>query len=253
MVDLLDEINAKVIFSIHGAQTSTHDVVTTVQDSCKMTTRAIEKLVAKGIQTQLHVVPMAINYAELADIAHFANENGIHQVSWLRFVPQGRGAINRNLLNLSVIQLNQLSAAKEEINVLTPDVKIRTGSPYNVLCPDSPTPCEAGISLLTINPDGTVAPCDAFKRFKINDVFGNILDQSLQQVWERSCFLNSVRRTLESKDKSVCSKCDFYSLCQSGCLAQTAIEGGEIIMGRDPDCHLDLSAAVRNESEAIAV
>jgi radical SAM protein with 4Fe4S-binding SPASM domain len=253
ILELLDETKTKAIISIHGAQKSTHEMVTTVEDSFHLTTRAIEKLVYRGIQIQLHVVPMVINYSELVGIARFAVENGIYQVSWLRFVPQGRGALNKHLLNLSSEQLSRLTAIKDDINALIPTVKIRTGSPFNILCSDSPTPCKAAVTLLTVNPDGTVSPCDAFKRFKIIDAFGSILNQSLPQVWERSVVLNSVRRTLEGNNISTCLKCRLYPSCQSGCLAQKAIEAGEITSGRDPDCPAILSAMVRDESEAIAV
>jgi len=253
MLNLLDETSTRVIFSIHGALRSTHDAITTVEDSFHLTTRAIEKVVSKRIQTQIHVVPMSINYSELVDIAHFAIENGINQVSWLRFVPQGRGALNKHLLSLSPAQLKRLTIIKDDIRVLIPAVKIRAGSPFNILCPETPTLCKAAVSLLTINPDGSVSPCDAFKRFKITDAFGSILSQSLAQVWECSCILNSVRQILEYNNFSACSKCKLYSSCKSGCIAQRTIEAGEIISGRDPDCPLRGVEVIRDAIETAAV
>ena len=96
VLDLLEETKATTIFSVHGALESTHEQVTRAAGSFRLTVRAIEKAVSRGLPVQMHVVPMAINLAELADIAYFAADTGVQQISWLRFVPQGRGDSIKN-------------------------------------------------------------------------------------------------------------------------------------------------------------
>lgn len=249
----LAEQGVKVIFSLHGACEKTHDSLTRVQGSFIGTLSAIEKTIEAGAAVELHVVPTAINYKELIGITRVADSLGVKKISWLRFVPQGRGYLNRNVLQLNKEQLEALASKKAEVNNIYPSISIRTGAPFNILFPQLPAPCEAGISVLSIIPDGSISPCDAFKRFDIPDRFGNVLRESLAGVWHNSLFLNTVRALHESSLNSSCSPCAFYSSCNSGCLAQKAIAAGALTNGKDPCCPLGEVEVVRDEVKAITV
>jgi radical SAM protein with 4Fe4S-binding SPASM domain len=253
MAFFLAEQGVKVIFSIHGANEKTHDTLTQVKGSFFRTLAAIEKTIKAGALVELHVVPTAMNFKELVDIARLADSVGVKKISWLRFVPQGRGYLNRKVLQLSKEQLKALTSKKAEVNNTCPNISIRTGAPFNILCPQLPAPCEAGISVLTIIPDGSISPCDAFKRFDIPDKFGNVLRASLAEVWQNSLFLNTVRALHESSLNSSCSSCAFYPRCNSGCLAQKAIVAGALTDGKDPCCPLGEVEVVRDEVKAITV
>ncbi|GAI75865.1 unnamed protein product, partial [marine sediment metagenome] len=251
--DFLAENGVRIIFSLHGAYAKTHDMLTQVQGSFDSTMMAIEKTIDAGAAVEVHVVPTAINFRELTDIAKLVDSFNIKKMSWLRFVPQGRGFLNKHLLQLSKEQLIQLAKEKVQLQQGCPHVAIRTGAPFNILCPQVPATCEAGLSVLTIGPDGSVSPCDAFKRFRLPDDFGNILHRSLNEVWRKSDFLNSIRALHESRLESSCGSCHLYPRCKSGCLAQKAIASGTLADGRDPDCPLSGAKVVRDESKAITV
>ena len=251
--DFLAENGVRVIFSLHGAYAKTHDMLTQVQGSFDSTMMAIEKTIDAGAPVEVHVVPTAINFQELTDIAKLVDSFNIKKISWLRFVPQGRGFLNKHLLQLSKEQLIQLALEKVQLQQGCPNVAIRTGAPFNILCPQVPATCDAGISLLTIGPDGSVSPCDAFKRFMLPDDFGNVLNHSLTEVWHNSHILNLVRTLHESRSDSACASCSLYSKCRSGCLAQKAITAGEIIDGRDPGCPLSGIEVVRDEIKAVTI
>lgn len=253
MAAFLAERGVKVIFSIHGACEKTHDMLTQVRGSFLGTLTAIEKTIRVGAAVELHVVPTAMNFKELVDIARLADSVGVKKVSWLRFVPQGRGFLNRHVLQLSEEQLKALARKKAEANSICPTISIRTGAPFNILCSQLPAPCEAGISVLTIIPDGSISPCDAFKRFDVPDKFGNVLHQSLTDVWHNSRFLNTVRALHESSLNSSCSSCALYSSCNSGCLAQKAIAAGALTDGKDPCCPLGEAEVVWDEVKATTV
>jgi len=249
---LLAESGIRVVFSLHGARAKTHDALTQASGSFEATMVAIEKVTNLGVQVEVHVVPTAINYQELPEITRLASSLAIKKVSWLRFVPQGRGSVNRRLLELSGEQLRDLALKKLQLQEGFPEVHIRTGAPFNILCPDSPASCEAGVSVLTIGPDGSVSPCDAFKRFQFADGFGSVLRHSLPEVWRKSHILNAVRSLRESQSNSECASCRLYSRCGSGCLAQKAIAAGALTNRRDPECLLGVEA-VRDELKAITV
>lgn len=253
MASFLADKGVKIIFSLHGANDKTHDMLTQVQGSFNSTLVAIKRTTEAGALVALHVVPMTTNFDELTEITKLADSFNIKKVSWLRFVPQGRGFLNRHVLQLSKEQLKELGKKKAEAHRIYPTITIRTGAPFNILCPQVPAPCEAGISVLTITPNGSVSPCDAFKRFNIPDSFGNVLHQSLADIWHNSQFLNTVRVLHESRLNSSCSSCSLYSRCNSGCLAQKAIATGSLTDGRDPSCPLNEVEVVRDEIKAITV
>jgi radical SAM protein with 4Fe4S-binding SPASM domain len=251
--DFLADSHVRTIFSVHGAYAKTHDMLTRVEGSFDNTAMAIEKTIAAGASVEVHVVPTAINFGELLDIAKLVDSFGVKKMSWLRFVPQGRGLANKRLLQLSEKQLRQLAQEKLQLEQGCPNVAIRTGAPFNILCPQAPTTCEAGVSVLTIGPDGIISPCDAFKQFRFPGSFGDVLHYSLTEVWRKSDFLNSVRALYESRLESSCASCHLYPKCNSGCLAQKAIASGSLADGRDPDCPLNGAKVVRDEVKAITV
>lgn len=245
-LQLLGESCAKVVFSVHGARAETHDTLTRVAGSFFTTMEAIQRTLDTRILTEVHVVPTAINFAEIDDMVRLFASMGIKRVSWLRFVPQGRGELNRDMLQLTKEQLRRLAHARIELQQMYPEVEIRTGSPFNILCPQSPTPCVAGLSVLAVRPDGQIVPCDAFKQFRSPYRSSSILDHSLLEVWQKSDLLNEVRRIHESRYSHQCRSCPAYSRCHSGCLAQNAIAAGRLVDGKDPDCLLVEDAEVES-------
>jgi len=251
--ELFANKGVKVIFSVHGSKPETHDAITQHRGSFNITVKAIEKAVNVGLLTEIHVVPMEINFPELYQIAKLASSLKVGKISWLRFVPQGRGLTNRNLLQLNRDKFLDLARIKEDILNRCHNLQLRMGSPFNVLCGDSITPCEAGLSILTICPDGTIKPCDAFKQFAVNDPLGNVLYHKLSEVWHGSSFLDAVRKIHEDRMESTCSSCPLYPRCNSGCLAQKVIVAGIIKDGRDPDCPLVRVEGIRDEVKAVSV
>lgn len=253
ILGLLVESGVKIIFSLHGSRPKTHDTLTQVKNSFSTTIMAMERAISAGAKVEVHVVPTALNFEEIADVTKLVASMNIHKVSWLRFVPQGRGQLNRSVLQLNKEQLGQLAKARIKLGQMYRTTEIRTGSPFNILCPQFPVPCEAGLSVLTIRPDGQATPCDAFKQFRTKDGFGNILRHSLSETWEKSRLLNEVRRIHEARLASSCASCPLYARCNSGCLAQKAIAAGKLTDGKDPECLLNGAEMRCGEVEASSV
>lgn len=253
MADYLAANGVKVIFSLHGARKHTHNRVTQVMDSFDYTVAAIETAVKAGVQAEIHVVPMSVNFNELVDISKLADSLDVRRVSWLRFVPQGRGMVNGRILQLAAAQLSHLPAMRDQAVSASPRINVRMGAPFNILAPDFPASCEAGRSVLTVRPNGAAYPCDAFKQFHYHDGFGNVLRHSLEEVWTRSTLLTAVRRLQQSELPADCLSCERRSRCRSGCPAQKAIRSGVLIDCRDPGCLLASSEAVGEKVEALTV
>jgi radical SAM protein with 4Fe4S-binding SPASM domain len=253
LVEFAAENGVGVIYSLHGACSRTHDLLTRVSGSFNATMSAMEKTFRAGLPIEVHVVPTALNYSEITVMIKTLAEIPVRKVSLLRFVPQGRGMIHRSSLELGKEQLWELRQTKDVLQRQCHKTTVRAGAPFNILCPESLTSCVAGLSELVVRPDGRAIPCDAFKQFRTTDRFGNILAHSLSEVWARSELLTAVRLLQESKASSSCASCELYAHCGSGCFGQKAIAAQDIVDGKDPECLADLARARHGSFKPAAV
>ena len=58
-----------------------------------------------GLYTEIHFIPMRVNYKDIEDILELCEIGEIDKVSILKFVPQGRGKENQSDLQLSIDEL----------------------------------------------------------------------------------------------------------------------------------------------------
>jgi radical SAM protein with 4Fe4S-binding SPASM domain len=229
-----------LIFSIFAATQTDHEQVTRIKGSFLKTRRAIDIANNNALGTELHFVPLANNYKDLEDIAHLSNDWGVTQISILRFVPQGRGALIKHRA-LNRIQNIQLKRTIERLR--SKGFDIRTGSPYNFLMLNDQPKCSSAIDRLIIGPDLRIFPCDAFKQIKAEEVVGTIEFSQIKGVglgecWESSPFLEAVREYLTTDFAEPCASCDALENCLSGCLAQKVIANGNFEKRPDPMCLL---------------
>lgn len=223
-----------IIFSLYAASPDIHDSITCTENSHQETIKAIRFSKSIGLTAELHFVPLKCNYSELPALAELAYKLGVEKLSILRFVPQGRGK-KHNDLALSRKQTHELLNL---INIASKFVPVRVGSPYSILlCSQNPK-CMAGVDRLTISPDLSITPCDAFKRVKSIDIAGtdeySSLDKwTLQECWNKSPYLNIVREYIKAPLNALCSACDDSHLCLSGCTAQKYLQCGGLIKVQD--------------------
>ena len=112
-----------------------------------------------GLNVDVHFVPMKLNYKEIGDILEVLEIAKIKNISLLNFLPQGRGKINEEQLQLSDEEKKEFFKLLEEYRKYFSG-NIRIGIPLQ----DEPThKCNAGLEKLDIKFDGTVLPCPAFK------------------------------------------------------------------------------------------
>jgi radical SAM protein with 4Fe4S-binding SPASM domain len=182
----------------------------------------------------------------LDKLTELAKEIKIQNISILRFVPQGRGALlkksNQMLAHGETTELRKLILNCREHK----GVNIRLGSPYNILFLNEKIDCTAAKEKLCIGPNGNIYPCDAFKNIEPNEIglddpYHNIIEHSLKECWKHSQYLNTIRRYLNTPFKEPCSQCLHLERCKSGCLAQKVIaqepvETGNIDKSADPLC-----------------
>lgn len=231
----------KIIFSLYSDKEDEHNIITRKQNSYSHTIDAINLMSKiKNIDIEIHFVALAENYHKLKDIAELSQSFGIKQISVLRFVPQGRGSL---ISKQSVLSKQQNIELKNSVTALRKQgFNIRTGSPFNVLLLNEVSKCMAAIDRLTISPDCRIYPCDAFKQLQVEYLFGkteySILegDITLQECWDKSIYLNEVRKLTSSSPGKPCNECKKYKECGSGCLAQKYLYHSNFITNPDPAC-----------------
>lgn len=238
----------KVIFSLYSDEPEQHEAITRIRGSHEQTVQAIKHCTAKGLLTEVHFVALKRTYKSLTRVAKFIQSLGVHRLSVLRFVPQGRGS----LLERDILTSSQYLELKKEIEMLrNSGLDIRTGSPFNFLLLSKHPKCNSAIDRLIISPDLRIYPCDAFKRISATEIVGNEdfsrleKGKGLSDCWNNSPYLSAIRDYLSSEVAKPCNECDWLELCLSGCLAQKVISSGKLDKRPDPNCMRVLLKKVR--------
>jgi MoaA/NifB/PqqE/SkfB family radical SAM enzyme len=136
-----------------------------------------------GFNVDVHFVPMKPNYKEIKDILEILEIAKVKNISFLNFVPQGRGRYNKLELQLSDNELKKFFEIVDDAKKYYSG-NIRIGIP---LQGENNHKCNAGLEKIDIKFDGTILPCPAFKELtkeeceKYNIKLYNIYD-SLDQI-----------------------------------------------------------------------
>ena len=144
-----------------------------------------------GLNVDVHFVPMKPNYQEITDILEMLEIAEIKNISILNFIPQGRGRINQDRLQLNVYELHEffelLNRAKK---VYSGNIRLGISLQGN-----STHKCNAGLEKLDIKFDGTVLPCPAFKEItkeecqkyniKLPNIYTNLEDVNIPGIGTR--------------------------------------------------------------------
>jgi len=202
----------------------------------------IHNIVNSGIELTLNTTLSEINAPYFMDMITLASALGAQKLGFSRLVPSGGG---KRLFNkmLSTDAVEDLYRKIFSLN--TGDLKIVTGDPvalqyrspeqaaYGSSVPSGG--CAAGVSGLTIMPDGTITPC---RRLPIP--IGNALTDSLREIWATSDVLNNLRDQTLYQGK--CGDCSRWASCR-GCRAiafATAGTGGvNACLAEDPQCFME--------------
>lgn len=153
----------KIVFDLQGASESTYNYLMGGKHFT-LVAQSIIRAASGGIDTDVHFVPMKINYRELPDLIELLNIAEIRNLSILNFVPQGRGEANKELLMMNKDELEEFTTIFENCKNSF-NGTIRVGIP---LISDDKHKCTAGLSKLVIKYDGTILPCPAFKEYDTN-------------------------------------------------------------------------------------
>jgi radical SAM protein with 4Fe4S-binding SPASM domain len=222
--------------SIEGPE-AIHDQIRG-RGSYRAALRGCRHLQEAGVPGSFNVTLSRINAAYLEEVLQAAAAAGVAKVGFARLVPSGSGA----QLQEQVLAASEAAAVyRQRFALAVPGVEVVTGDPVAAqLRAGDTTPslagsgpcggCAAGLSGLTILPDGTLLPC---RRLEVP--LGNVRRDDLREVWASSPLLCQLRD--QSHYSGKCGRCPRWSLCR-GCRAIAwAVSGGDCLAA-DPQCFL---------------
>jgi len=238
--DALAKLAVKgVQVSIEGSE-NIHDAIRG-PGSFSSSIKGIRNLLEAGIPVTLNTTLSDMNASCFTDVIDLASSLGVQRVGFSRLVPTGRGGdMLSTMLSREVLQdlYNTIfSFDAKGLQIVTGDPVASQLNEPAVNDGETPFPsggCAAGISGLTILPDGTVTPC---RRLPVP--IGNVKKDSLREIWATSDVLQWLRD--KSRYTGKCGECSKWSACR-GCraiaFAFSKSNGNARYLAEDPQCFL---------------
>lgn len=219
--DIVDEMRLNGLLGVQTSLYSTdpviHDSITKMTGSFKKTESSILKLVDNNIPLQISCPVMKQNKDYYNDVIEWSKYHGISASDDYALIAEYDHS-NQNLCNrLSLDEVNALfnyKALNDESYLNKLRSEFVNGSNIS---PEDPV-CSICNMSLCIAENGNVYPCAGWQ----DCVLGNILDESLKDIWQFSDKIKSLRK-LKKKDFPKCMQCDLKSFC-SMCMVRNANE-----------------------------
>lgn len=229
----------KIKISLDGADAETNDSIRRKG----VFEEVLENLSILKAEQRFEIVLMFTvmkrNYKSLPSYLKLFQELGVDGLILERFIPLGRG---RERIS-DVLERGQWGeVAKTLADFFSIEMDEHGFFPFqafNVRLTKGDmellgAPCIVGIDGLCIMPEGTVLPC---RRFPVS--MGNLLNDSLKQIWETSELLAALRKKENLRGK--CGRCDVED-CR-GCRSLALSLTGDYL-AEDPHCWYQPIASV---------
>ncbi len=258
--DLIDRIVASgvkaVSVSLDGAEPATHDGIRGIAGHFDATVRAIDALVAAGLNVQVNTTVMGANVDELADIAALVVRSGCRMWEVFFLVHVGRGTATGAVTPADHEDVCHFlyDASHHGVVVRTVEApffrRVVTARRSGGLPPDSPRyrtlvrrlrdllgpPARVGSAhtaatrdgkgILFVAHDGEVYPA-GFLPLPL----GNVRDRSLAAIYRDDPLLRAIRA---AEFTGRCGSCEYADLC-GGSRARAYAASGDPL-GEDPAC-----------------
>ena len=205
--------------SLDGIDKESHEMILGV-GTWEKTMSGIKMLIDAGVDPVLNMVFHSGNIETIPDYIEFAKQLGVK----CRFIPissvgnsLGSSLQYAGMDKMVDIVLNKLRA--------DPDCLERISSSFFVMLLLTLLYCQrckycgTGLYTIHIRANGDLYPC---ANLMIPDFFiGNMLDTSLDYLYENSMILKTLRGLNVDTLNDVCSKCAYKYLCGGGCRGET--------------------------------
>ena len=233
-----------VSVSVDGLE-ATHDALRGVKGSFQSAFEAIRNLRAAGVHVSANSQFGRKSLRQMPEVLDLLIAAGIHSWQVQLTVAMGR-AVDEPELLLEPYQVMEVMAMLARLKPVADAAKVRIWpgnnigyfGPYESLLRGTlprghMSSCGAGRSTLGIEADGAIKGCPSLPTAEYTG--GNIRDNSLKDIWERSAPLRFTRdRTVEDL-WGHCRDCYYNDTCRAGCSWTTHVLLGR--PGNNPYCH----------------
>lgn len=197
----------RIQISVHGASPTVHDFIVGKKGAWKQAKRAVELLNKNGVKVSIGFTVMRENIDDLPQMPNLALEWEADSLGFLCLISQGRGAQLKSWTKEEIL----------EIGDTIKDMKCRLGSCLNLDVAGFPPidpirkdhtvyGCEAGKTLMAIEPDGKVKACGILSEcFEMQ-----IKEKKLLEIWHSPQFI-------EIRKQLTCENCNYTQICWGPC------------------------------------
>ncbi|MBI4739596.1 radical SAM protein [Candidatus Woesearchaeota archaeon] len=233
--DFLWQVRGKIAFiqvSLEGTKAE-HELVTHTPHFDRIITN-MKKVIAAGIPLSTNFTITKQNHRCLQDYIRLVHDLGVSFANFTRLYHSGSADNNRHSLELSKEEmacfLKDIEAAQRQAAiplVLAGPMPLCFLASHDVWLSHVNT-CGAGKDEINIQPNGGVTMCPSD-----HAVVGNLLHESLEDIWNRQAFARIRERRDTHPD---CKTCELFSLCGGGCLVshgKGACKGCDVYMVRE--------------------
>jgi GeoRSP system radical SAM/SPASM protein len=231
---IVDAGFTSVGISIDSANGEVHDRFRNHPGSFEKAVGAARLLRQAGVPLTISSVICKINHLDYPRLLDLAIQLGAGTIDFHNFKCSGMGGRNSQKLDLTPDEWKIFYTKALPLKEQRKDIDILFDDPVISLIRDDDgrvvNGSVCGKVSLYISPDGSVTPCGF-----IPVTIGNILEDSLLDLWERSPVLGAMRN---KKPEGKCRTCDTFTSCLGGCTAR-AYATGSSFSSPDPHCWLE--------------
>ncbi len=221
----------KLKISLDGPDPETNDAIRAVGAFQRVRQNLLSLPRDGRFETHLMFTVMKKNAPHLLPFIQFARQAGVGGMIIERFIPWGRGretaegVLSPPEWRQLILSLYDYFGLELEENEIPPyqAFQVQFQDPEPELLG---APCVLGTDGLCVMPDGTVFPC---RRFPLP--IGNLLQDSLKSIWDKSEVLEKVRHKENLKGK--CGTCRTHGC--TGCRSLAYATTGDFL-AEDPHC-----------------
>jgi radical SAM protein with 4Fe4S-binding SPASM domain len=187
-------------------------------DAFSAVVSGIEACLEAGIHVTINTILTKRNAQFFPGLIRFVKGLGVKSIACNHIMPYGRGELENCLNGLSTDELKAaISYAKAVANEIGVNLKWIPAICRAELNPAEfgfrPKRCGAADKKMTVQPDGTVIPCENWP-----ETVGHILRDSWKNIWEHSICTDIRSKRWVAENKPECMKCEFFEQCGGGCM-----------------------------------
>lgn len=200
--------------SLYGSKAEIHDAVTDTPGSFDKTVRVIKRMKELGASVVLNVMLLSINHQDLPGVIRLARDLGAEYRVSMSLIRRNDGSDKP--MDYFVGDKEAIKEAVKTVRENFYSIDVSTAELER-----TEYMCEAGVTSISIDPEGHIHPCISLK-----NTLGSIVNGTIKQAWndpERYRVINSLRWD----NTKECMRCDSRKYCPH-CPGMSQAESGDV-------------------------